>query len=702
MKLKVFLLSILFSFQVLEFYPHEGMWIPSLLKIIEGQMQSNGLELSAEDIYSINKSSLKDAIVHFGGGCTAEVVSNKGLILTNHHCGYSQIQQHSTVENNYLKNGFWAMNFKEELTNPGLTATFIVSIKNVTSDVFKGSLNVDNSEQIIAENILKIQNEANEATGYKNVIKPFYYGNKYYMITSKTFKDVRLVGAPPSSMGKFGGDTDNWVWPRHTCDFSVFRIYANKDNEPSEISSENIPYEASASLDIKISGIKENDFSMVFGFPGKTEQYLTSKAIDNYINQILPARIEMRKSSLKYIDAAMDLSELNYIKYASKQSRISNAYKKWIGQDIGLRKKEALEKKINLEKNWISKNPANQNILDKLFLVEEKKIKYQLAYSLFIELWYYGPEIIRFSNGFNKLEKEKDFEEKSLKKRESIKNYFKNYDVNVDEDIFKSLLPIYLKHLEDDLESPMVNSFIDKHQNINDYVEYLYEKSSWTSLKSTEKVLTNNQKKFGKILMNDPVSKFSLSIYNDFRNNILPKYRELEKEHDLLMRSYVKSLIETYPEKTFFADANSTLRLTYGKVEGSLPKDGITYNWFTTIDGIVEKFNTGESDYKIPNRLLELYNQKNYGKYGSGGTLNICFLGSNHTTGGNSGSPALDSKGRLIGINFDRTWESTMSDILFDEAICRNIMVDIRYILWVIDIYAGAGHLISEMNLVKD
>ena len=320
MKIKVLLISILFSIQVLEVFPHEGMWIPSLLKIIEGEMQSNGLELSVDDIYSINKSSLKDAIVHFGGGCTAEVVSDKGLILTNHHCGYSQIQQHSTVENNYLKNGFWAMNFKEELTNPGLTATFIVSIKNVTSDVFEGSLNMDNSEQIIAENILKIQNEANKSSGYKNVIKPFYYGNKYYMITSKTFKDVRLVGAPPSSMGKFGGDTDNWVWPRHTCDFSVFRIYANKDNEPSEISLENIPYESPASLDIKISGIKENDFSMVFGFPGRTEQYLTSKAVDNYINQILPARIEMRKSSLKYIDAAMDLSEVNYIKYDLLQS----------------------------------------------------------------------------------------------------------------------------------------------------------------------------------------------------------------------------------------------------------------------------------------------------------------------------------------------------------------------------------------------
>ena len=344
MKFKIIIFLLIFSFKGVLIFGHGGMWIPSLLKVIEGQMKSEGLELSAEDIYSINNSSLKDAIVHFGGGCTAEVVSKQGLILTNHHCGYSQIQQHSTLENNYLKDGFWAMSKSEELTNPGLTATFIVSIKDVTNKVFldTSGLSAEEFKKIISKNILKVQNQSGNQPNYKYVVKPFFYGNKYYLITSKTYKDVRLVGAPPSAMGKFGGDTDNWVWPRHTCDFSVFRIYANDENEPADISKNNIAYNAPVALNVKVSGIKENDFSMVFGFPGKTEQYLTSKAVDNYINIILPARIEMRKNSLKHIDASMDLSESNFIKYASKQSRISNAYKKWIGQDLGLRKKQAV------------------------------------------------------------------------------------------------------------------------------------------------------------------------------------------------------------------------------------------------------------------------------------------------------------------------------------------------------------------------
>ena len=389
-------------------------WIPSLLKVIEGQMKSDGLELSAEDIYSINNSSLKDAIVHFGGGCTAEVVSKQGLILTNHHCGYSQIQQHSSLENNYLKNGFWAMSKSEELTNPGLTATFIVSIKDVTNEVFKDTTDLSPLEfkKVISKNIKNIQSQNENQPNYKYVVKPFFYGNKFYLITSKTYKDVRLVGAPPSSMGKFGGDTDNWVWPRHTCDFSVFRIYANEENEPAEISENNIPYNAPVALDVKVSGVKENDFSMVFGFPGKTEQYLTSNAVNNYINIILPARIEMRKNSLKHIDAYMDLSESNFIKYASKQSRVSNAYKKWIGQDLGLRKSKQSLKSVLKKRNGVRKNPSNQLLLDKLFKLEEQKIKYQLAYSLFIELWYYGPEIIRFSNGIEKLKDAEEFESK--------------------------------------------------------------------------------------------------------------------------------------------------------------------------------------------------------------------------------------------------------------------------------------------------
>ena len=410
------LIVLLFSFNVL--HAHEGMWIPSLLKVLEGQMQSEGMKITAEDIYSINKSSLKDAIVHFGGGCTAEVVSKKGLILTNHHCGYSQIQQHSSLENNLLKNGFWAMSMKEELKNPGLTATFIVSIEDVTEKVLEGvkDENTEDGQKKMRSNIKSIEKAAVNQPNYKATIKPFYYGNKYFMIVSKTYKDVRLVGAPPSAMGKFGGDTDNWVWPRHTCDFSMFRIYANKDNEPADVSDENIPYQAPKALDIAIDGVEKDDFTMVFGFPGRTSQYLTSKAVDNYIAKLLPARIEMRKNSLRHIDAAMSMDESTYIKYASKQSRISNAYKKWIGQDLGLRKKEAVKKKLAIEKDWLAKNKKNQALLNQLFELENKKVDAQMAYNMFIEFYYYGPEMIRWATGFNSLMKSKEFEKDAKKK----------------------------------------------------------------------------------------------------------------------------------------------------------------------------------------------------------------------------------------------------------------------------------------------
>ena len=699
------ILLILFQFLIFGHinFAHEGMWIPSLLKVLEGQMQSEGLQLSAEDIYSINSSSLKDAIVHFGGGCTAEVVSKEGLILTNHHCGYSQIQQHSSLENNLLKNGFWAMSKKEELKNPGLTATFIVRIEDVTERVLFEVKDVDSQEGMnkINSNIRSIEEEAVLNTKHKAKIKAFFYGNKYYMIVSKTYKDVRLVGAPPSAMGKFGGDTDNWVWPRHTCDFSMFRIYAGKDNEPAEISEDNVPYNAPKALDIAINGVKENDFTMVFGFPGSTEQFLTSRAVDNYINLILPARIEMRKNSLKHIDAAMDADEATFIKYASKQSRISNAYKKWIGQDLGLRKKGAVYQKLEIEAQYLKFSSDNKSLLKELFALEDQKIKYELAYRLFVELWYYGPEMIRFSDGVHKLTKSNDFDKDAKSKKEGLNSFFKNYDVEVDKKIFSSLIPVYLKHLDDELESKELNSLLSKYSSSEEFVEAVYKKSKIHNQESLNKLLGLSQKAFSSKINKDPICGFSNILKNHIDNNVIPELRKLYKQENILMRKYVSSLMEAFPEKTFWADANSTLRLTYGKVEGSAPRDGMNYNWFTTIDGIVEKYNTGNPDFKIPERLLELYKRKKYGKYGNNGTLNICLLGSNHTTGGNSGSPALDAHGRLIGINFDRSWESTMSDVLFDGDICRNIMVDIRYVLWVIDIYAGAGHLVEEMNLVS-
>ena len=685
-------------------HAHEGMWIPSLLKVLEGQMQSEGMQITAEDIYSINQSSLKDAIVHFGGGCTAEVVSKKGLILTNHHCGYSQIQQHSSLENNLLKDGFWAMSMKEELKNPGLTATFIVRIEDVSDKVLSGVKDQNSSEgnKTMLSNIKAIEKAAVNQPDYKASVKPFYYGNKYFMIVSKTYKDVRLVGAPPSAMGKFGGDTDNWVWPRHTCDFSMFRIYANKDNEPADVSDDNVPYQATRALDIAINGVKENDFTMVFGFPGRTSQYLTSKAVENYISKLLPARIEMRKNSLRHIDAAMAMDESTYIKYASKQSRISNAYKKWIGQDLGLRKKEAVKKKLNLEKDWVTKGKGNQVLLDKLFELENEKVEAQMAYNMFVEFYYYGPEMMRWATGFNKLAKSKEFDKEAKKKLKNMQNFFKNYDVNIDKKVFASLVPVYLKHVKKEMLSEELTALVNKYPSSEEMVEALYKKSKLHNKEQVEKLLQGSQKSFKKKLEKDPIYNLAQSLLTHFLNEVRPDFSQMTQDEEKLMKSFVKSLMMAYPEKSFWADANSTLRLTYGKVEGSAPRDGMEYTWFTTMDGIIEKYNTGEADFEVPQRLLDLYEEKNYGQYATDGKLHVCLLGSNHTTGGNSGSPALDAYGRLIGINFDRSWESTMSDVLFDKDICRNIMVDIRYVLWVVDIYAGAGHLVKEMNLVRN
>lgn len=712
-------------------FAHEGMWIPSLLKALEDDMQAKGLKLSAEDIYSINNSSLKDAIVHFGGGCTAEVVSNQGLILTNHHCGYYNIQQHSSEENDYLTDGFWAMSKSEELINKGLTATFIERIEDVTS---KLNIGITQNMDVTQANIIRQRNgqellkNAVKGTNYDAVIKPFFYGNEYYMIVTKTFKDVRLVGAPPSAIGKFGGDTDNWVWPRHTGDFSVFRIYSNRNNEPADASVENVPYSPKKWLPVSMEGVKKDDFTMVFGFPGVTEQYLSSKAVEDYINVINPSRIEMRKQSLSVIDAAMAESDAVRIKYAAKQSRISNAYKKWIGQNLGLKKKDVLEQKRTFEKEYLGRVPKDgkyKDVLHRLITQDEKMLPLKKANSLFVEMYYYGPEIIRFADGFYKLfdkpaplgkfskdekkqrilENQKIFDAELAKKKAGIKSYFKDYDVVVDKNIFRKLVPLYMeysnKELLPDVLSKMAAKYKDKNGelDVNAYSDYLYSKSSLTSEEKVRKLLAGSKKSIRSTILKDPAYILAQSIIES-REKTKPAYKRESMILDELMRQFLAAQMEYFPEVKFWADANSTLRLTYGKIEGTAPRDGMEYTWFTTMDGIIAKNNTGNKDFEIPSQMREMWKNKEYGPYSTDGDLRVCLLGSNHTTGGNSGSPALNAEGHLIGINFDRSWESTMSDIKFDGEICRNIMVDIKYVLWVIDKYAGATHLVKEMELV--
>ena len=678
-------------------------------------MQSFGCELSAEDIYSVNKSSLKDAIVHFGGGCTAEVISSQGLLLTNHHCGYSQIQSHSSLENDYLKNGFWAKNFGEELPNKGLTATFIVEMMDVSDALI--DLAFSNPEAFEKKKAELIAERLQGKTFEEAVIRPFNYGNSYFMIITKTFSDVRLVGAPPSAVGKFGGDTDNWVWPRHTGDFSMFRIYANENNEPAAYSENNKPYQAPRHLEVSLNGVKEGDFTMVFGFPGRTEQHLLSTQVAYVVERANPMRLAMREASLDIIDRAMRSSDKIRIQYAAKQSGISNAYKKWIGQNKGLIELKAIDQKIELEKSYVKlaevKGLEAAELPGQINALALKNQDYQLARDGFIEWYYYGPELPSFAWGFNDvinnyevLKEKGEIEGRIAALKEANKAFFKDYNQEIDEKIFDVLTELYVQHIRKDLQPDVFSVLQDKFKGeVKAYRQMAYKKSIFTKEKELDNMLNDlaqgNTKKWKKKLAKDPIFKIAESFVSGYYAKVRPTYNELNGEIEEKMHHYVKNMMILFPNKTYWSDANSTLRLTYGKAEGSTPRDGIVYKSFTTADGIIEKYIPGDADFDLPADLVALLSKEDYGIYAAeDGELHVCFTGSNHTTGGNSGSPALNSKGQLIGLNFDRTWESTMSDILFDPVRCRNIMVDIRYILFIVDKYAHAQRLIDEMSLI--
>ncbi len=719
--MKTFFASLCFVvFFVAKAFATEGMWIPTMLASIEDDMQAFGLQLSAEDIYSVNKSSLKDAIVQFGGGCTAEVISSKGLILTNHHCGYSQIQSHSTLESNYLRDGFWAKDFASELPNPGLTAMFVVAIRDVTSDLLVGVADdapVGERRAAIAANEAKVMAQARESfPGLAMFIRPFNYGNSYFLLVTRTFEDVRLVGAPPSSIGKFGGDTDNWVWPRHTGDFSLFRVYADGDNNPAKYAEGNRPYEPQVHLAVSVDGVKENDFTMVFGFPGRTERYLPLAAVDYVINESNPMRIRFRETSLSIIDAAMRSSEALHIKYAAKQQSIANAYKKWIGQNIGLIELDALGKKRQLEgalraRAMMQKKNHYADAADALVKLNGEIRDYRMGREVFIEYFYYGPEILAFASGFSVLvdgwdemaaiDGELDKRIQSL--RNASASHFKDYDVATDASIFERLTALYFEFMPEALQAQALKEMKAKFKgDVPAMTKALYTKSVFVDETRLNKVLSNPSKKAFAKLAKDPGYMIAQAVAESYPLYIRGEHDRLNAAIDDQMRVFVKGITELVPEMKFSYDANSTLRLTYGKVEGSTPYDGMAYTFGTTHTGILQKSVMDKPDYKIDEKLKGLLEAKLFGPYADDtGDLPVCFTGSNHTTGGNSGSPALNARGELIGLNFDRSWESTMSDVYYDAGRCRNIMVDVRYILWVVDVYAGAGHLVDEMTLVS-
>lgn len=689
-----------------------GMWVPSLLQgMNETEMKSLGMKMSVADIYDVNNSSMKDAVPQFNGGCTSEVISPKGLLLTNHHCGYGEIQSHSSVEHDYLQNGFWAKSLEEELPNKDLEVTFIVSIHDVTKEVLKGTeLLTDEASKkaLVQKNISELQKTYIREEWQGVMIRTFFEGNQYMLFVTESFEDIRLVGAPPSSIGKFGSDTDNWVWPRHTGDFALFRIYADKNNRPAKYSKDNVPYTPKHYFPISIDGVEQDDFTMVFGYPGRTQEYLPSFAVEQILNDLNPARIEIRDKALKATDAYMRQDQAIKIQYASKFASTANYWKKWIGESQGLKKSNAVAVKKSFEQEFLKraqeKNKSEEygNILTQFENLYTEIAPFSLARDYFQEvvlrnneLLSIGFKLYQLENAFTK-NGEQSFKDRRDNLLKQLEAQYKDYNKNVDKDVFEQLITLYGTKAPKELTPSSIQNI-----NYSDLSYEIYAKTALTSFENISALLSGSGTDVVNKLNKDVGYKMAKLLSNNYFEKIAPKYDAINIQIEALQRTYMKGQLELFPDSRIFPDANSTLRVTYGKVNGYEPSDAVAYNHVTYLDGVMEKYVPGDYEFDVPQKLIDLYNTKDYGPYADkNGKLPINFIGTNHTTGGNSGSPALDAHGNLIGLNFDRVWEGTMSDIYYDPAICRNIMVDARYILFIVDKYADAKHLLEEIKVV--
>ncbi len=699
----------------------EGMWIPILIEQFNIKiMQEKGFKLTAEDIYSVNQACMKDAVMIFGGGCTAELISDKGLLITNHHCGFSRIQSHSSLEHDYITDGFWAMSQDEELANPGLSVTFLKYMEDVSDKVKEGikkKMTESEKAEVISNNIARIVAEAVEGTDYEAYIRPFYMGNQYFLFVNEIYRDVRLVGAPPAAVGNFGSDTDNWVWPRHTGDFSLFRIYANKDNKPAPFSVDNVPYKPTYHFPISLKGVHEGDFTMVFGYPGSTEQYVPSYHIDMLINHVYPKMIDLRSTKLDIIVADMEKDPGVRIQYASKRSGISNSWKRWIGEKSGMTKLGTIQKKEDFEEGFSSWANANKkraknygNILSEYEGLYKEFKNYRLVNSYTSEiLGRSGIEAISFAGNFGALADLKDDPDRD-KAAERVLNrlsgristFYKNYNLPTDRKLFVELMSLYGENIESDLQADYYKELSKEcNGDFASIADKIYSKSIFTDEERLMSYIENFDFSKLNILSEDPLFKLAQSASEVVETSIRPEFNRLQQEISALNRVYMTAQLEYAGDKVLWPDANFTLRVSYGNIGGYDSRDAVYHTHYTTLKGIMEKDNPEIYDYNVPEKLRELYRSKDYGRYAQDGEIPVCFIANNHTTGGNSGSPVINGEGHLIGVNFDRAWEGVMSDFMFNPTQSRNISLDIRYALFLIDKFAGAGYLLDEMTLVE-
>jgi len=708
-------LVILFLIAIQTSFAQEGMWMPNQLAQNEKDMLDMGMQMSIEDIYSLKDSSIKDAIAIFGRGCTSEIVSDKGLLFTNHHCGFDAIQSLSTMEHNYLRDGFWAKSFSEELPKEGLTATIINSITDVTNQVLGGidlQMGMQSRQSLIDQKIHQIENTAKKENYQTARVMSFYKGNQFFLIIQTIYRDVRLVGTPPQSIGKFGSDTDNWMWPRHTGDFSIFRIYADENNLPAKYSPNNKPYKPKHFLPISIDGVKEGDFTMVFGFPYNTDEYLTSYAVKTKMDLTNPARVKVREAALAVLDKEMRKDEATRLKYASKFAGIANYWKFAIGESKGLKKFNAVAEKEKYEAEFtrrINQSPELKakygEVLPKLKTLYKEVENQKLLLMYQSEIFSRNTELTLIATILSQLQdikKENGEEAYNMYKprfADYLKGMYKDFDPEIDQKVFASLLEVLTKNVDEKYISELIKNGL-KDKSATEFAKAVYSQSVLTDAEKVMGLLNADYTTFSNALLNDKVYQLAILQKELFDKEVSATYNEKNTEIEKLMRLYMAGQMEVFTEKKFYPDANASLRVAYGKVRGYQPKDAVYYKPQTYLSGVMEKYKPGDYEFDVPKKLRDLYETKDYGVYSENGKMPVCYLATNHITGGNSGSPTLDAYGNLIGLAFDGVWEGTMEDIFYKPEVCMSIMVDARYVLFIIEKYGDAKNIIDELKIV--